>query len=65
MGLLSDPTCDEESALHFFMRVPNFANLRSQIFGKPILSVTGGDAKTQSQFLFTDYKTISVYANSL
>jgi hypothetical protein len=70
MGLLSDPTCaacgiDEESALHFICVCPTLANIRTQIFGKPILSVTGCDAKTQSQFLFTDYKTISDYAHSL
>jgi hypothetical protein len=44
MGLLTDPTCaacgiEEESALHFICVCPTLANLRTQIFGKPILSV--------------------------
>jgi hypothetical protein len=45
MGLLSDPTCaacgiEEESALHFICVCPTLDNLRIQIFGKPILSVS-------------------------
>jgi hypothetical protein len=45
MGLLSDPTCadcgiEEESGLHFVCVCPNLANLRTQNFGKPILSVS-------------------------
>jgi hypothetical protein len=45
MGLLSDPTCaawgiEEESTLHFICVCPTLANLRTQIFGKPILSVS-------------------------
>jgi hypothetical protein len=45
MGLLSDPTCaacgiEEESALHFICGSPTLANLRTPIFGKPILSVS-------------------------
>jgi hypothetical protein len=45
MGLLSDPTCaacgiEEESALHFICVCPTLTNLRTQIFGKPILSVS-------------------------
>jgi hypothetical protein len=45
MGLLSDPTCaacgiEEELALHFICVCPTLANLRTQIFGKPILSVS-------------------------
>jgi hypothetical protein len=45
MGLLSDPTCvacgiEEDSALHFICVCPTLANLRTQIFGKPILSVS-------------------------
>jgi hypothetical protein len=44
MGLLSDPPCaacgnEEESALHFICVCPTLANLRTQIFGNPILSV--------------------------
>jgi hypothetical protein len=44
MGLLSDQTCaacvnEEELALHFICVCPTLANLRTQIFGKPILSV--------------------------
>jgi hypothetical protein len=53
MGLLSDPTCaacgiQEESALHFICVCPTQANLRTQIFGKPILSV--GDTNTNREF---------------
>jgi hypothetical protein len=45
MGLLSDPTCavcgiEEESALHFICVCPTLANRRTQIFGKPIMSVS-------------------------
>jgi hypothetical protein len=44
MGLLSDPPCatcgiEEKSALHFICVCPTLSNLRTQIFGKPILSV--------------------------
>jgi hypothetical protein len=31
---------EEESALHFICECPTLANLRTQIFGKPILSVS-------------------------
>jgi hypothetical protein len=45
MGLLSDPTCaacsiEKESTLHFICMCPTLANLRTQLFGKPILSVS-------------------------
>jgi hypothetical protein len=45
MGLLSDSTCaacgiEEESAPHFICVCPTLANLSTQIFGKPILSVS-------------------------
>jgi hypothetical protein len=45
IGLLSDPTCaacgiEEESALHFICVCPTLANLRTQIFGKSILSAS-------------------------
>jgi hypothetical protein len=45
MGLLSDPICAacgivEESAPHFICKCPTLANLRTLIFGKPILSVS-------------------------
>jgi hypothetical protein len=45
MGLLSDTTCaacgiEEEWTLHFICVCPTLANLRTQIFGKPILSVS-------------------------
>jgi hypothetical protein len=44
MGLLSDPTCatcsiKEESALHFISVCPTLANLRTKIFGKPIMNM--------------------------
>jgi hypothetical protein len=45
MGLLSDSTCaacgiEEESAIHLICVCPTLANRRTQIFGKPILSVS-------------------------
>jgi hypothetical protein len=45
MGLLSDPTyaacgIEEKSTLHFMYVYPTLANLRTQIFGKPILSAS-------------------------
>jgi hypothetical protein len=45
MGLLSDPTCatcgiEDESALDFICVCPALANLRNQVFGKPILSIS-------------------------
>jgi hypothetical protein len=44
MGILSDPTCaacgiEEESKLDLICVCPTLANLRTQIFSKPILSV--------------------------
>jgi hypothetical protein len=44
MSLLSDPACaacgiEEELALHFICVCPSLANLRTKVFGKPILSV--------------------------
>jgi hypothetical protein len=44
MGLLSDPTCatcgEKESAFHFICMCSTLATLRTQIFGKPKLSVS-------------------------
>jgi hypothetical protein len=45
IGLLSDLTCaacgiEEDSTLHFICVCPALANLRTLIFGKPILSVS-------------------------
>jgi hypothetical protein len=56
MGLLSDPTCAacgilEESALHFICVCPTLANLRTKIFGKPILSVSEYEGMSASSFV--------------
>jgi hypothetical protein len=56
MGLLSDPTCaacgiEEESALHFICVCPTLANLRTQIFGKPILSVIEHERLSAGSFV--------------
>jgi hypothetical protein len=56
MGLLSDPTCaacgiEEESALHFICVCPALANLRTQIFGKPILSVSEYEGMSAGSFV--------------
>jgi hypothetical protein len=53
MGLLSDPTCaacgiEEESALH---GRPTLAILRTQIFGKPILSVSEYEEMSTGSFV--------------
>jgi hypothetical protein len=45
IGLLLDPTCaacgvEEESALPFIYMCSTLTNLKTQIFGKPILSVS-------------------------
>jgi hypothetical protein len=61
MGLLPYPTCatcgiEEESALHIGVR-PNLANLRTQIFGKPILSVSEYEDMSAGSFvLFAEKK---------
>jgi hypothetical protein len=60
MGLLSDPTCaacgiEEESALHFICVCPTLANLRTQIYGKPILSVSEYEEMSAGSFVqFTE-----------
>jgi hypothetical protein len=56
MGPLSDPTCAvcgilEESALHFICVCPTLANLRTQIFGKPILSVSEYEEMSAGSFV--------------
>jgi hypothetical protein len=56
MGLLSDLTCaacgiEEESALHFICVCPALANLRTQIFGKPILSVSEYEEMSAGSFV--------------
>jgi hypothetical protein len=56
MGLLSDPTCaacgiGEDSALHFICVCPTLANLRTQIFGKPILSVSEYEEMSAGSFV--------------
>jgi hypothetical protein len=55
-GLLSDPTCaacgiEEESALHFICVFPTLAYLRTQIFCKPILSVSEYEGMSAGSFL--------------
>jgi hypothetical protein len=56
MDLVSDPICaacgiEEESALHFICVCPTLANLRTQIFGKPILSVSEYEEKSAGSFV--------------
>jgi hypothetical protein len=56
MGRLSDPTCaacgiEEESALHFICVCPTLANLITQIFGKPILSVNEYEGMLAGSFV--------------
>jgi hypothetical protein len=60
MGLLSDPTCAtcgivEESALNFICVCPTLPNLRTQIFGKLILSASEYEKMSASSFVqFTE-----------
>jgi hypothetical protein len=59
MGLLSDPICaacstEEESAcsaLHFICVCSTLASLRTQIFGKPILSVSKYEGMSAGSFM--------------
>jgi hypothetical protein len=56
MGLLSDPSCAacgivEESALDFICVCPTLANLRTQIIGKPILSVSEYEGMSAVSFV--------------
>jgi hypothetical protein len=56
MGLISDPACaacgiEEELALHFICVCPTLANLRTQIFGKPILSVNEYEGMSAGSFV--------------
>jgi hypothetical protein len=56
IGLLSDPTCaacgfEEESALYFMCVCPALANLRTQIFGEPILSGSEYEGMSAGSFL--------------
>jgi hypothetical protein len=56
IGWLSDPTCaacgiEEESALHFISVSPTLPNLRTQIFGKPILNVSEFDEMSTGSFV--------------
>jgi hypothetical protein len=56
MGLLSDPTCaasgiEEESTLLFICVCPTLANLRTQIFGKPILNVSKYEEMSAGPFV--------------
>jgi hypothetical protein len=56
MGLFSDPTCaaygiEEESALHFICVYPTLTNLRAQILGKPILSVSEYEGMSAGSFV--------------
>jgi hypothetical protein len=56
MSLLSDTTCaacdiEEESALQFICMSPTLANLRTQIFGKPILSVSEYEEMSAGSFV--------------
>jgi hypothetical protein len=56
MGRLSDPTCaacgiEEESALHFICVCPTLANLKTQIFVKPILSVSEYEGMSAGSFV--------------
>jgi hypothetical protein len=52
LGLLSDPTsCSIVEALHFISVCPTLANLRTQIFGKPILSVSEYEGMSAVSFV--------------
>jgi hypothetical protein len=56
IGLLSDPPCaacgiEEESGLHFIRVCPTLANLRTLIFGKPILSVSEYEGMSDGSFV--------------
>jgi hypothetical protein len=56
LGLLSDPTCadcgfEDESAFHFICVCPTLANLRSQTFSKPILSVSEYEEMSVGSFV--------------
>jgi hypothetical protein len=56
MGLLSDRTCnacgiEKELALHFICVCPTLANLRTQIFGKPLLSVSEYERMSAGSFV--------------
>jgi hypothetical protein len=56
MGVLSHPTCgacgiEEESALHFICVCSTLANLKTQIFGKPILSVSEYEGMSLGSFV--------------
>jgi hypothetical protein len=56
MGLLSYPACaacgiEEESALHFICVCPTLAILRTQIFGKPIRSVSEYEGMSAGSFV--------------
>jgi hypothetical protein len=55
MGLLFYPfaACgiEEESGLHFICLCPTLANLRTQIFGKPILSVSEYEEMSVGSFV--------------
>jgi hypothetical protein len=56
MVLLSDPTCaacgiEEEPALHFICVSSTLENLRTQIFGKPILSVIEYESISSGSFV--------------
>jgi hypothetical protein len=62
MGLLSDPTyatCSikNESALHFICVCPALANLRNQVFSKPILSVSKYEGMSAGFFVQFAEKT--------
>jgi hypothetical protein len=56
ISLLSDLTCaacgtEEKSALHLICMCPTLANLRTQIFGKPILSPTEYEGMSVGSFV--------------
>jgi hypothetical protein len=56
MGPLSDPTCaacgtEEESAVYFICVCPALANLRTQVFCKPIPSVSEFEGMSAGIFL--------------
>jgi hypothetical protein len=62
MGLLSDLTCaacgiQEEAALHFICVCPTLANLRTQIFGEPILSVSEYEEMSAGSFVQIEEKS--------